>query len=567
MEQVDLKKQFMLSFESIYANEKNFDPLTSLLNVSSIEAIEQIAYLLLLLTNIHKDDKNFHSTYLISWMMKMSGTDQSETLQYLTTNKNIVFSPNFILTDRRACLRLMQLILNSGNTSKKELSESDWGVLFKSLLDCNTIENKKQEAVFNWDGSGEVEEFINKILPIKIRNLEIDIRKDYKVQLMKVYYFFEFCQSDIEYKSYLDNFLKFYGFKKYHHYIRNVLQPFLLMMTNNEITCKIQIDETNTISINFFNQFVINDKKVSIDEDYSMLRQFPLFRSAPFTYTVLYMNFLIDKLYQGFLWDFVSVQKGHGHTSFNYGRLKNDMGNKFSEKVLFYIVMQKCFQFYGDCRKAGEELKKLFEKSEPDYFIRKTDKIFLFEFKDATLSAEKKYSGDASVIKNELIEKFELSLKGRDKSQSKTINQLYNSISEIIGGKYQQKSVDDFNPDTITIYPIFIFTDVVMEADGVNYFLKERLNSLIKTNNLPKNRIKDLVMINLDTLILYQDLFRNSLIDFADCINSYLTYIAQGNPVNRVFSFDKYFEFYIVRKGHSVTTIPEEFNNIIKSFM
>lgn len=566
---VALKRQFMLAYENIFEDGKDFSPLLSLNTVSLGNAIEQIAYLLLRLTNIHKDEKDFHCSNLITWMMKISEVNQAKVFQFINANKNFVFNSDFIFTDRRACLRLMQFILKAGSVSNNELSKSDWETLLKSLLSCNSIEINKQEAVFNWNSKDDTESFINKILPVKVRNLEIDKTKDYKVQLMKVYYFFEFWQSDYKYKRYIDNFLKFHGLKSYQHYIWNIFNPFLLLMTNNEITCKIQFDETSVHSRNFFNQFVINDKRNSVnenDDDYLLLRQYPIFKNSSFTYTVLYMNFLIDKLYQGFLWDFVSVQKKCGDTSFSYGGLKNDMGNKFSEKILFYIIMQKCFQFYGECRKTGEQLNKIFDRSEPDYFIRKADEIFVFEFKDATLKSEIKYSGDASTIKNELIEKFELSEKDREKSQNKTVNQLSKSIGEIISGKYQQNQVDDFNTDKIIIFPIFIYTDIVMEADGVNYFLKERLNDLIETNNLPKDKIKDLVLINLDTLILYQDFFGNGLIDFSDCIKSYLLYINQGEPMTRAFSFDEYFKFYIVKKGHSVVTIPEDFNNIIKSF-
>lgn len=569
VKQVTLKRQIMLSYENIFEADKDFSPLNSLMTVSLENAIEQISYLLLRLTNIRIDQNDFHSSNLISLMMKISGSNQSKVFQFININKELVFSPNFILTDPRACLRLMQLILKARNTSNKELSKSDWETLLKSLLSCNTIEIKKQEALFNWDSRKDTESFLNEILPVKIRNLEIDKRKDYKIQLMKVYYFFEFWQSDDKYKNYIDNFLKFYGFKDYNQYIWNILHPYLKMMTSNTISCKIKFDETNISFINLFNQFVINEKSHSInenDDDYLLLRQYPIFKNESFTYTVLYMNFLVDKLYQGFLWDFVNVQKEFGSTSFNYGNLKNDMGNKFSEKILFYITMQKCFQFYGECRKTGEELNKIFDKGEPDYYIRNVNEIFVFEFKDATLKSETKYSGNASIIKKELIEKFELSETDRKKSQNKTVNQLNNCISELVSGKYQQHQVDDFNVDEIIVYPIFVFTDVVMEADGVNYFLKERLNNLIETNNLPKDRIRDLVLINIDTLILYQDLFHNGLIDFSDCIKSYQLYVNQYEPMTRVFSFDEYFKFFIVRKGYKVTTVPEDFNKIIQSF-
>ncbi len=565
MEQVVLKKQYMLSYEAIYAEDDCVDPLLLLKGIPLNAALEQVAYLLLRLTNIHKDDKKFHSSNLLAWMMKMSGTDQVKTLQFVTTNP-IFNHPDFVLTDRRACLRLLQIILKVGNSTDKEPSKTDWGILFKSLLICNAIEIKKQKDIFDWDTTGSVEAFLNKILPVKMRNLEIDCRKDYKIQLLKVFYFFEFCQADEEYKRYVESFLKLYDLKTYDQYIWNVLYPFLLMMTNNEISCKIQIDENNIGTINFFNQFIINEKKVTIDDDYILLRQLPIFKSGSNTYTILYMNFFVDKLYQGFLFDFVSVLKKCGYASFDYGRLKTDMGNRFSEILLFYIVMGKCFQFYGDFRKTGTELKKLLEKGEPDYFIRKTNEILLFEFKDATLNAGAKYSENASTIKDELIKKFELTEKNGYQAQNKTVNQFKNNIVDILNSTYQQKSVDTFDPDSVIIYPIFVFTDVVMEAEGVNYFLKERLNKLIENNNVPKSRIKDLVLINLDTLILYQDLFRKGQINLTDCINSYLTYVSQGDPANRVFPFDEYFKFYIVRKEFSIVTIPEDFDDILKSF-
>jgi hypothetical protein len=175
-------------------------------------------------------------------------------------------------------------------------------------------------------------------------------------------------------------------------------------MSNDEISCNIEIKEDSAGLIKLFDQFTINDKNIHLDEDYILLRQFPLFKSGLYTYTFLHMDFFVDKLYQGFLFDFVRVLNKCGYTSFKYPQLKTDLGNRFSEINLFYIVMEKCFQSYGNCVKTGIELKVLLDKGEPDYFIRKTDEIFLFEFKDATLNANVKYSGNVSTIKNTLIE-------------------------------------------------------------------------------------------------------------------------------------------------------------------
>lgn len=156
IEHVVLKKQYMLSYKAIYAEDDCVDPILLLKGIPLKGALEQIAYLLLRLTNIHKDDKKFHSSNLLAWMMKMSGTEQYKALQFVTTN--LIFNhPDFVLTDRRACLRLLLIILKVGNSTEKELSKTDWGILLKSLLICNTKEIKKQKDIVNWDNTGEVE--------------------------------------------------------------------------------------------------------------------------------------------------------------------------------------------------------------------------------------------------------------------------------------------------------------------------------------------------------------------------------------------------------------------------
>ena len=566
MERATVKKQHMLSYEIIYSDEERINPLLLLKDIPLVAALEQVAYLLFYLQNVDKDDKKFHSSNLLSWMMKMGGTDQLNTLRFVTTNPTFNH-PDFILTDRRSCLRLLQIILASSKSQNKELSKSDWGNLFKSLLTCNKVELDKQKVIFDWDGVGTIEDFADKILPIKIRNIEFDRRKDYKVQLMKIYYFFEFCTSDNYYKPYYEHFLNFHKLKSYDEYIWNVLHPFLLMMSNSEITCKIKLDEKNIIARNFLNQFIINDQKIIIDDDYQILRRFPIFKNDTDTYTFLCVDFFIDKLYQGFLFDFISILNKFGIHDLNFPRLKNDLGNRFSELYPFYITMEKSFKLYGDCRKTGAELKDLLKEGEPDYFIRNKNEIFLFEFKDATLPTSAKYSGDVSIIKKILSERFVITTQNRNTPQNKAVNQLRNSISDILRSKYQRKSVDTFDSNSVIIYPILVFTDVSMEAEGVRYFLKEILNDLLENSSLPKNRIKELVLIHLDTLILFQDLFNQDQINLSDCITSYLTYVSHGDPVNRVFSFGEYFKYYIAEKGYNIQTVPEEFNNILKSFI
>src|SRR5690606_24326316 len=160
------------------------------------------------------------------------------------------------------------------------------------------------------------------------------------------------------------------------------------------------IDEGGSV-MDFYERLTINGKVNAVDKDYKPLRQYPLFKSEKDTFVFLDFRFFVDKFYQGFLFDFAAI------TKIPFPRLKTDMGNEFSEHILFYTVMQKCFANYGTIRITGNDIKNKIGSGEPDYYIRNGTDIFLFEFKDLILPTEVKYSGDAGAIQNCLIQKLE----------------------------------------------------------------------------------------------------------------------------------------------------------------
>jgi len=417
---------------------------------------------------------------------------------------------------------------------------------------CNNIELIRQKHIFYWDENGGNEAYLERILPLKISSLEFEHRKNYQLQFIKVYNFFQFCESDSEYSGYLKEFLKRKDLSDYNSYLLSIIDPYLVMITNSETSSILGVDHDNKYAINFFNAFLINDQCVEANEDYLQLREFPLYLGKDGHYTFLFNNFFIDKLYQGFLFDFAKVLKEAGIVSMSYPKLKTDLGNRFSEKILFYKVMEQCFNTYGKKQWNGSELKIFLNKGEPDYYLRSGDKIFLFEFKDYTIGTEIKHAKSGTAV----IEKILTRLSG-------SLVQLTNCIKTIMDGTYQTLGIDNFNSSQVMIFPILVFTDLSLEADGVNYILKRKLNDLIKEKGLIKYRIKDLTIINLDSLMAFQDLFRNGHINLAACIKSYFDYIAKGGHRNQMYPFDEYFKHYLVTKKHNLLKTPEYFDNMI----
>lgn len=223
--------------------------------------------------------------------------------------------------------------------------------------------------------------------------------------------------------------------------------------------------------------------------------------------------------------------------------------------------MDLCFSNYANIRLRGEDIKKILKEGEPDYYMRQGSNVFLFEFKDSTLNAKIKHSGEFKKIKKSVLEKFEET----SDSQRKGIKQIINSIIHIYNSLFNRPELDLYDSENITIYPIIVHTDCSFEVEGINYILKERFKELLIEKNINnRHLIKDVVIINLDTLIALQDLFKCNKLELSTSINDYLNYSSNESKIlNRLYPFDK----FLFQQAHKVGyryLAPTEFKELIK---
>ncbi len=482
MENVEIKKIFLLSYNNLY-KDCDIDPGTALKDIPQIPALEFITYLLHLYNVRKRDDTGFQSRHLMQWMMQMQSADKNKMANFIQQESTFIFDPSFKIIDRRPCLDLLQHILVYSSLIEHPLNEVHYTILFRCLLHFNSLENRAQEQLFNWNVKGTIEQFANHVLTVQVRNIEHERPKDYVLQFLKVYHFFVFCESHEKYSAHLNVFLTSLGLISYRSYLLKLISPYLHLMLSQEPTPKMHIDSGEEI-MDLYVGLKINGKIVATDNDYKSLRQYPLFEIEKNMYIFLDFRFFVDKFYQGFLFDFAAKIK------ITYGHLKTNMGNEFSEHILFYSVMNKCFSSYGSIHLTGIEIKKKIFSGEPDYYIRNGLEIFLFEFKDVVISADVKYSGDSEKIKKGIAEKLEKSPDGKRKG----VTQLLNTVKEISSGHNQEKAVDLIPADQTIFYPIIVHTDITLESCGVNYFLNKRMVELIVELELSHLIIKNLVL-------------------------------------------------------------------------
>ena len=563
MKDVIFERQYSLTYSSIYNDSEFFNINDTLNGIPSITAIERISYILSQISLPWNINRTQHAIIFGQWVLRLASEDNRKVSKIIQT-KDLLNDPSFYFIDAVACLLLIEYLLENNNSTEQELTAEQESKLFKSYLWCTKISIKKQEDAFNYTGNENTEELLSKILPSILNFREIDSFKDYRVQFIKIFYFFKFCDTDTQYKEYLTLFLKEYNLDSWDKYLLYLISLYSIIITNHERTPKLNIQHSDNPTTEFLNILCLKElDNYKRTDDFNLLRNCPIYKYEN-NYLFLYFNFFVDKFYQGFLFDFVRILNKNNCKISDFGKLKSDLGLKYSEHISFYKTMDLCFSKYATICIRGESIKKILKEGEPDFYMRQGNKVFLFEFKDSTLNANIKYSNKIEAIRTSILGKFEETLDG----QKKGIRQLINSIKNIRDSQFNNAELDLYDNERSTIYPIIVHTDCSFEVEGVNYLLKERFEMLLNENVI-KDRylIKSIILVNLDTLISLQDLFHSRTLKLSSCINEYLDYTnSKRNQLNQIYPFDKFLMEQAFQKGYK-NLAPNEFKSMIEGLV
>lgn len=221
-----------------------------------------------------------------------------------------------------------------------------------------------------------------------------------------------------------------------------------------------------------------------------------------FKYMVLNSMLLIDKLYQGMMFDFADSVLNHGGAYANGKPFKNKgdfnglLGEVFSECHIFYDTMGLAFPQSQYIKLSGEQMKNNGVVGEPDYCLIDGHRMFLFEYKDVMLNDAIKQSTDISAIKATILDR----VCKLEKKRQKGAGQILKSIDNF----FNHRALDDMGIDISGIkevFPIVVTTDTSFNALGVNALVKQEFAKL-KINSglsLPV-RVLSPVILDFDTL-------------------------------------------------------------------
>jgi hypothetical protein len=340
-------------------------------------------------------------------------------------------------------------------------------------------------------------------------------------QLIKAILLFEYLESNDRTKPLLNAFLVYYNCATWKAYLHKLLPiAFAVVSKDREAHTDLNVKEGETFESDceFIDKLIVDDNEGVEDYDFKKLRDKPLYKFNPGQYRIIYSLFVIEKLFKGLYFKFAEINK----TLTGADKIKDLhslYSDEFSERTLLYKVLDGIYDGkYINFN--GQQIKEAGLDAEPDYYIRNGNVIFLFESKDFLIRADVKTSYDYTLLEDAFRKKL------YSDGGPKAVLQLINNIRRIL----QNTLVVDtaYKANSVYIYPIVIVHDHQYDVVGLNKIVNDWFISEVaklKDEGFQTQRIQPLVLLDIDTLIINQDLLRERVLKLDGLIDAYQKHI------------------------------------------
>ncbi|MCU0349625.1 MAG: hypothetical protein MUF43_02170 [Flavobacterium sp.] len=395
-------------------------------------------------------------------------------------------------------------LINEENFDKK-LTEIN---LFKAILIKNQqIDIKQTEGYGNIPDSAKIDTPLLPLLLITtLPDTEFNNRLDREVfmcQVVKAKLLFDFIENNQQCAAIYSELLAAFGVTDRKEIFKHLMNlcSFALLGDEGHITINIPDDANFDSNCAFLDIF--SNVQVGTDYDFRFLRASPLYKLKKGQYTVIHKIFLFEKIYKGWYFKLSEINDKLPKEQ-KIKEFKSFWGQSFTEDYLLRKVLEGVFSPKSK-HFSGNEIKTNFPTviSEPDYYARDWDKVYLFENKDTLLKAEAKTSYNYVELEQELKEKLYESNKG----SAKAVKQLVGNVEKVLTNTLVFDTIS--KPAKADIYSILVLHEDCFNAQGLNYLVNQwfvQELQILKNNGLDVKRVRPLTIITIDTLILLKDL-------------------------------------------------------------
>lgn len=390
-------------------------------------------------------------------------------------------------------------------------------IICEELNEKDNLEFKKLDIDFVNDEFS----FEKLVWPFLLKQFDNNNQVDALSQFFKLMAFLKYSILDLEIMESWRKFIKFNGFNSMQEYVNSVnflITIGLHLNQKNQYFKKFSWIKSDTIPTHLLNlSFNIsefnNDKTKRVD--YKGFREKPLFQSNKNEFVILDNDFLLNKIYNGPLFDLYNNTGMAANTRFKqFHDFKTHIGTHVSEEIVFKGIIKKLFS-----NKKNNHPKVIFDDLKkvnyPDCYIRDGKKIFLIEFKDYLFPGNLVDEYSCEKIKSHVDLKFIKNAGGSNKG----ISQILEQIKIITSSKFD---FDNFVETDITIIPLVVHTNFTYQLPGINSYLNVKFQNLLKTEipNL-KAKVKNLVLIDIESLFDLLEVKKMNLSFFEMILNRY----------------------------------------------
>ena len=464
-----MKYNWVIEYSHLFDDYKEIDIYILLEEVPPKGIINIICYLDKLLF-IHGNSMDMQIGYLKELIY--SFPDHLKKLIEEKLSNQIGKVNNIIIWNNLTNLELANYALVSTNKVQEfELTKEQKIKFFKAYLYYNEKHTSKQKNNLPENTVPSLKEYLSVYIQTQLAQQTINVSSIIAIEIYKSYSLFEFLESNVENNELLNKFLNLHNVSNSQQYLTNILKFILIhYKEKNYIQVKININDFTMLN-RIIKPFLINEINIGENSDFKKIREYPIYKIDESNYTVININFLIDKIFNGIQFTLSKIAEENNITiskrkTNTYSDFKSIYSEVFSEKYLFIKIMQKCFYKNNSLFHLENELKEKtkVDNGHPDLIIRNGNNIFLFEFKDSITPSSVIHSYEFRIIQKEIEKKFAKFTK------PKGIGQLVKCIASIEDGKYKSINI---HSEKINIYPILVFTDKTLKINGFNYLLNQ----------------------------------------------------------------------------------------------
>lgn len=476
--------------------------------------------------------ENFETQYFILKEL-LKPLDRKEQIEISDKINSLTGGSMKIVFHQVACLLITQTsVLNFNSGVDKTLSRENARNILKAFFWCNSKYSKgMSQLIPSLENEKNREKICGLFMVMDIAQLSFfNKQKDILEQSFKLKLFDEFLRTDNAIGKYYYKFIKSKNVSNLLEIIKitwniyfKILQPKdtfkadkiinIINVTNNQ---KEVLEYFNSISI-LQGELEHYSKKFSIDDlDFKLIREKPLYKLNENHFIVLNSNFFVDKLFNSLLFDYFNFICSLGYTG-SFGDFKSYYALIFVEKYLLQNILGVIFaKTNANIKQEGDKLKQhdKFNKDYSDYYLRIGNKLVLFECKDTIMKSDIKYSYDYKKVIDEVNKKFITKV---------GVDQIIKVISSVSKNQIPFDNMNEDDLKKLTIIPAIVYTDLSFSARAVNYYVNTIFRDIL-TKHRFLFMVEPIVMIHIDSLINYKELFRDK-VNFINTLEKYNRFI------------------------------------------